>query len=74
MDPNILARISFRGHSYYNLVTNDDMNLLTEPRKYFGPVDIKALHIRLYDEYGKIINMNNGDFSFCLNLKILYDL
>lgn len=74
MDPNILARISFRGHSYYNLVSNDDMVLVTQPRKYFGPIDIKTLHIRLYDEYGKIIDMNNGDFSFCLNLKILYDL
>ena len=74
MDPNILARISFRGHSYYNLLSFDNMTTVSEPRNYFGPVDIKSLHIRIYDEYGKIVDLNNADFSFCLNLKVLYDL
>jgi hypothetical protein len=74
MDPNILERISFRGHSYYNLLSFDNMITVSEPRNYFGPVDIKSLHIRIYDEYGKIVDLNNADFSFCLNLKVLYDL
>lgn len=74
IDSNVLARVSFRGHSFYNLVSNDNMNLITEPRKYFGPVDLQTLHIRLYDEFGRIIDMNNSDFSFCLDLKLLYDL
>ena len=74
INSNIIARISLRGSNYYALVSEDNLNLLTEPRKYFGPVDIQRLRIRLYDEYGRIIQMNNNDFSFCLTFKLLYDL
>jgi hypothetical protein len=52
----------------------NDFNITSEPRKYFGPVDIQRLKIQIVDEYGKILNMNNSNFSFCLNLKMLYDL
>ena len=73
MSSNILARISVRG-TYFSLLMNDEYSLISEPRKYFGPVDIQKLHIRLTDENGRIINMNNSDFSFCLNLRLLYDI
>jgi hypothetical protein len=46
----------------------------TEPRRYFGPVDIQKLHIQVYDDHGRILNMNNANFSFCLMVKMLYDL
>ena len=36
--------------------------------------EIKNIHIRLTDENGRIIDMNNSDFSFCLNLRLLYDI
>ena len=74
INSNILARLSFRGDEYYTLVANDNLNMVTEPRKYFGPVDIQRLRIRLYDEYGRIVQMNNADFSLCLNFKVIYDL
>lgn len=74
INSNIIARISLRGSNYFAIVAPDNLNLITEPRKYFGPVDIQRLHIRLYDEYGRIIQMNNNDFSFCLTFKLLYDL
>ena len=32
-------------------------------RSYFGPVDIKKLHIQIMDEFGRIIDLNNNDFS-----------
>jgi hypothetical protein len=51
-----------------------DYNLVSEPRRYFGPVDIQRLRIRLYDEFGRILAMNQSNFSFSLTLKILYDL
>jgi hypothetical protein len=44
------------------------------PRIYFGPTDIAKLHIKLYDEFGRIVDMNNGDYSFKLEVEILYDL
>jgi len=74
INSNILARLSFRGDNFYTMVANDNLNMVTEPRKYFGPVDIQRLRIRLYDEYGRIVQMNNSDFSMCLNFKVIYDL
>ena len=73
LNPNILARISLRGN-YFGILMDNDLNILTEPRKYFGPVDIQRLRIRLYDDFGRILNMNNANFSFCLVFTILYDL
>jgi hypothetical protein len=73
MNPNILARISIKG-SYFSLIMESDFNIVTEPRKYFGPVDLQRLRIRLLDEHGRVLNMNNSNFSFCLDLKMLYDL
>lgn len=73
MSSNILARISVTG-SFFSIMTNDEFKITSEPRKYFGPVDIQKIHVRLTDEYGRTINMNNSDFSFCLNFKLIYDL
>lgn len=43
-------------------------------RSYFGPVNIKKLHIQIMDEFGRIIDLNNNDFSFSLQIKQLYDV
>ena len=73
MSPNILARISIKG-SYFSLIMENDFNIITEPRRYFGPVDIQRLRIRLLDERGRTLPMNNSNFSFCLDFKMIYDL
>jgi hypothetical protein len=73
LNPNILARISLKGN-YFSLIMENDLNIVTEPRKYFGPVDIQKLRIRLYDDYGRILDMNNANYSFCLVFKMLYDM
>jgi len=73
LSPNILARISIKG-SYFSIIMESDFNIVSEPRKYFGPVDIQKLHVQLFDEHGRILHMNHSNFSFCLNLKMLYDL
>jgi hypothetical protein len=73
MSSNILARIAASGKNG-EIIVNENSNILTQPREYFGPVDITKLHIRLYDSFGRILNLNNRDFSFCLILKMLYDL
>ena len=73
LGPNILARIPMKGASF-SLMMENDFATLTEPRRYFGPVDIQKLKIQLLDEYGKPVQLNNSDYSFCINLKMLYDL
>lgn len=73
LNKNILARISLQG-SVFNYMSKDNFNLTTTPRQYFGPVDIQKLQIQLLDEYGRILNLNNMDFSFCLTFQTVYDL
>jgi hypothetical protein len=73
LNKNILARISLQG-SVFNLMSKDNFNLITSPRQYFGPVDIQKLQIQLLDEYGRILNLNNMDYSFCLTFQTIYEL
>jgi len=73
LNPNTLARIAVSGN-YFTILTTNDLKVVTEPREYFGPVDIQRLHIRIFDEYGRLLDMNNTNFSFCLTFKLLYNL
>ena len=43
-------------------------------RIYFGPVNLTKLEIKMMDEYGRILDMNNMDYSLSFELEILYDL
>jgi hypothetical protein len=71
---NILARISMQGTGYENVITNKNYEIITDPRNFFGPVDIQRLHIILYDDHGRILDMNHSDYAFCLKLVIMYDM
>ena len=66
MSSSQLARISL------NHQTNK-VSMVSIPRKYFGPIDITRLQIRLMDPYGKNVNIHTN-FSFCLSFDTLYDL
>uniref|UniRef100_A0A6C0H3G6 Uncharacterized protein n=1 Tax=viral metagenome TaxID=1070528 RepID=A0A6C0H3G6_9ZZZZ len=53
----------------------DGMKTILYPKRiYFGPTNINKLHIKIYDEYGRILDVNNGDLSIELECEILYDL
>jgi len=73
LNKNILARISLQG-SVFNYLSQNNYNLITTPRQYFGPVDIQKIQIQLLDEYGRILDLNNMDYSFCLTFQTIYDL
>jgi len=66
MAPSILARIS--------LLFPEKLEYLSIPRKYFGPVDLSRFHIRLVDMYGRTLETDQADYSFCLLLDTVYDL
>lgn len=64
-DTNLLAKV----------YSNSSETFYENPeRLYFGPSNLSRLHIKLLDEFGRIVDFNNGDFSFSLELEILYDL
>jgi len=71
LNKNILARITM---GPFNILQENDYKLVTSPREYFGPVDIQRLNIQLLDEYGRVINLNGSDFSFCINFQTVYDI
>jgi hypothetical protein len=73
LNKNILARISLQG-SVFSTFTQSNLLLITTSRQYFGPVDIQKIQVQLLDEYGRILNLNNMDYSFCLTFQTLYNL
>jgi len=73
LNKNILARIVIISPTYYVLSQNN-LNLITTPRDYFGPVNIQKINIQLLDEYGRILDLNNMDYSFCLAFQTIYNL
>jgi hypothetical protein len=46
---------------------------LNRTREYFGPVDIQRLHISIYDEFGRVIDLNYMDWSLTLAFELLYN-
>ena len=77
-DKNIISRINLSAIMDDTGVykSSNDPGLTTamnRSREYFGPVDIQNLTITLFDEYGRVINLNNMDWSFTLAFEKLYD-
>tara|TARA_B100000795_G_scaffold21077_1_gene14040 strand:- start:859 stop:2124 length:1266 start_codon:yes stop_codon:yes gene_type:complete len=70
-DNNIFAKINNDKNSF-DYINGDVENQFK--RQYFGPVDLMKLHIKLLDEYGRVVSLNNADFSFTLRLEQLYNL
>ena len=60
--------ISSANNTYNINETGDDFT-----RRYFGPVNIDKLRVRLMDEYGRTLDINNADYSFTLKVTMLYE-
>jgi len=73
LNKNILARISLQS-KFFDIFIENNLNVITTPRHYYGPVDIQKLHLQLLDEYGRVLDINNMDYSFCLILQTVYDI
>lgn len=73
LNKNILARISLQANQF-NILEQNNLNIVTTPREYFGPINLYTMNVQLLDEYGRIVDLNNMDYSFCLTLITVYDL
>ena len=67
---NILARIPNTG-DFYSIIFEDSSDRVFKSRKYFGPVRISRLKIRLLDENGIVINLNNNDIIINLEIETI---
>lgn len=70
--PNILAIIPFEAKSlvWGQSIFFSDKNKYS--REYHGPVDIEKLSIKIYDDKGRVLNLNGQDWSMTLLSKHLY--
>jgi hypothetical protein len=78
LSPDIIARINLKdmqqGQGVYNGGSSEGSTTqLNRTRYYFGPVDLHRFRVSLYDEYGRILELNNMDWSFTLSFECLYD-
>lgn len=65
---NILAKITMNERQSYEEFSGHT----NRERRYFGPVGIEKLRITLYDEYGRMANLNNMDWSCELTFECIY--
>ena len=54
-----------------NIIFEDSSDRVFKTRKYFGPVRINKLRIRLLDDYGRVVNLNGGDLVVSLEIESL---
>jgi hypothetical protein len=70
---NILGKIPLNRQRFQIItVSSNTANFLK--REYFGPVNIDRMRIQLLDDYGRVVDLNNIDYSFTLELEQIYDL
>ena len=75
--PNIIARLNIKQQinsaGAYGVVSGESLSTsLTYSREYFGPVDIQRLRITLVDDFGRVLDLNNMDWSFALMFECVY--
>ena len=72
--PDVFAMIPIEsGRKLGDLVSNRGMSTEMNNRKFFGPVNINRFRIRLFDEKGNLVNLNNSDYTFTVGIERLYN-
>jgi hypothetical protein len=66
-----MARIPVTG-AYNSIIDNSLVDCILNKREYFGPVKLEKMNIRLLDRFGKVIDLNNNDYSIVFEVIQLY--
>jgi len=66
---NIIARLSSNG-APFSVNNSNGLSLYSDTRRYHGPIDISKLDIKIINEFGEVININNMDLSLTLQYKV----
>jgi hypothetical protein len=81
LDKNIIAKLPYKNcdcslpslDKCTTIFLNQD-NIISSTRNYFGPIHLQKLSIRLLNQFGEIVDLHQRDFSFTLEMEVLYDL
>ena len=68
---NILAKIVVSSGQFTNIIDNGG-DLMFKRRNYFGPIRLEKFRIRLLDRFGEVIDLNENDFAFSLEIEQMY--
>jgi len=69
---NILAMIPLTSRSFHICFDNGS-DFIEKKREYFGPVNLQRMKIELRNQYGELLDLNDMDFSFSLEVEMGYD-
>ena len=74
MRDDVLAKIYLKDGKFAINIddSSDDCCNHVKTRRYFGPIDLKKIHVKLIDQYGRRIDLNNMDYSFSLEIEHKY--
>ena len=79
LSSNIITRLNIdhgkeENGAYSSCMEADlNKNIYYNTRDYYGPVDIQKLTFTLYDQFGRIIDLNYMDWSIVICLKCQFD-
>ena len=74
LNQNILARLPQYTRNDEANQQSDAINEMTiAERNYFGPIHIQKLKIQLIDEFGRVVSLNNRDYSIALEFNCIYN-
>ncbi len=77
--PNVVARLNLtqiqQCGQVYQMGQDDGVSNQMDfrSRTYFGPVDIQKIRVTVFDEFGRIINLNNMDWSMAILFECMYE-
>jgi hypothetical protein len=81
LDKNIIAKLPYGCNSSTTIPINafptmfiNKENLISSDRQYFGPIHLQKIAIRLLNRYGNVVDLNLQDFSFTLEMNVLYEM
>lgn len=72
LNEDVIAKIPME-NGKLSLIINDNNNNLAKIRRYNGPINLSKIQIKLLDQFGCVIDLNNMDFSMTIELQILYE-
>jgi hypothetical protein len=73
IDKNILAKIPY-SNTNFQILFDGSGDVLSPHRQYYGPIDIKKFGMQLMNKYGQVVDVNCMDFSFTLEVEMVYDI
>jgi hypothetical protein len=77
--PNIISRVNFTQFfqsvgAFQAAQGESTSNSINREKRFFGPVTIKKLKITIYDDLGRVLDLNNMDWALELSFECVYSM